>query len=135
MNYGIIFSCFFVVIVLILAFFFMFFCEKVFFVLVFVFEFVEFNNLVEVEYMFREKIYMQDFVFVFDIQESYCIQDGVYLNVFIDRLENYSFMWAIDGSYVGYNSYIFGCVCGNMVIVFIICLLDGLFLCKIIDFL
>lgn len=78
---------------------------------------------------------MQDFVFVFEIQESYCIQDGVYLSIFIDWLENYCFKWVIDGNYGGYNSYILGCVCGNIVIIFIICLLDGLFMCYIVDFL
>jgi hypothetical protein len=133
MNYGITSSRFFAVIVLILALFPMFSCEKASFVPALAPELVEPNNLAEAEHMPREKTYMQDSAFVFDIQESYCTQDGVHLNVLIDRLENYSFMWAIDGSHAGHNSYTPGCVCGNTATVFITRLSDGLSLRKTID--
>jgi hypothetical protein len=133
MNYGITSSRFFTGLILALTLFPMISCEKESFIPALTPEPVEPRNLAEAEHMPREKAHMQDSAFVFDIQENYCTQDGVHLSVLIDRPENYSFKWAIDGNHAGHNSYTPGCVCGNTATVFITRLSDGLSLRKTID--
>lgn len=133
MNYGITFSRFFAVIVLTLALFPMFSCEKASFVPALAPELVEPNNLAEAEHMPREKNQLQETPFTFEVQNNYCTQDGVNLRVQIDHPERYSFKWAIDGNHAGHNSYTPGCVCGNTATVFITRLSDGLSLRKTID--
>lgn len=133
MNYSISYSRLFTGIILALTFFTMISCEKASFVPALESELVEPQNLAEAEHMPREKAHMQDSAFVFEIQESYCTQDGVHLSVLIDRPENYRFKWAIDGNHGGHNSYTPGCVCGNTATVFITRLSDGMSLRQAID--
>jgi hypothetical protein len=133
MNYRISPSRFFAVFILILALFPMISCEKESFVPALTPQLVEPQNLAEAEHMPREKAHMQDSTFVFDIQESYCTQYGIHLSVLIDRPENYSFKWAIDGSHGGHNSYTPGCVCGSTATVFITRLSDGMSIRHTVD--
>ena len=133
MNYGITFSRFFAVIVLILALFPMFSCEKESFAPSIAPESVEYPNLAEAEHIPKEKDPLQETPFSLEVYKNYCTQDGVHLSIQIDRPEDYSFKWAIDGNHAGHNSYTPACVCGNTATVFITRLSDGLSLRKTID--
>ncbi len=133
MNHLITFARLFPVLVFCLAISLMTSCEKESFAPAPTSNLVEYSDLAEAEYAPKDKAYIQAPAFTFEIQKNYCTLEGVNLNVIIDRPENYTFKWAIDGNHGGHNSYTPGCVCGNTATVFITRLSDGMSLRQAID--
>jgi|AntRauTorckE5430_2_1112549.scaffolds.fasta_scaffold27629_2 hypothetical protein len=90
-------------------------------------------NVAEAEHALKDKAYVQEAAFNFEIEKNYCTLEGVSLSVNIDRPEAYAFKWSIDGNHGGHNSYSPACVCGNSATVFITRLSDGMSLRQAIE--
>ena len=108
-------------------------CEKESFAPAPISNLVEYADLAEAEHMPKEKTYTEEAAFTFEVQKTYCTQDGVHLSVIIDNPEAYSFKWAIDSNHGGHNSYTAGCVCGSTATVFITRLSDGMSLREAVE--